>query len=174
VDVGAYEVDGWTEDVGVLDERAWDFGRADGPSVAGCAELGADIVDEACQAFGGSVAVEHGFVACYDHLDEVPLVFAPLGERLDLRVGVAADAGFVDPDAENQFQTLLCGGCANVLGAVAVGGVEANRGEAFGFDGGDVSGDSVGGLAVAVAGVGGVAEGPLVAVRNDGAVGGGG
>lgn len=108
-----------------------------------------------------------------DHFDDVPFVGAPFGQDVELLVGFGADAGFVNPDSEDELEALLGGGFADVLGAVAVGGVQADGGEAFGFDAGDVGGDGVGGFALAVACVGGVAEGPLVAVGRDGAVGAG-
>jgi len=174
VDVCASVVDGGTKDVGVANESARDFRCAYGSVVAGCAEFGADVVDERGEAFGGSVAVEHCFVAGDDHFNEVPLVFAPLGQSLDLRVGVAANAGFVDPDAENQFQALLGGGGADILGSIAVSGIQPDGSEALGLDTSDVRSDGVGSLAVPVAGIWSVAESPFVAVGGDGAVGSGG
>lgn len=171
VDVGGDDVDHGADGVPVLLDGAQGLGRGDGPAVAGGGELGLDLGDERRELRGGGVAVEDGFVTGDDHLDEVPVAGTPLRQVGDLLVGVAANAGTVNEDAEEHLHAVSLAGGADVLWSRAVGGVEAHRGEALASNGRHVAGDLVGGLARPVVGVRSVGHGPLVAVRRDAASG---
>ncbi len=73
------------------------------------------------------------------------------------------DAGLGDKDADDHLEAIgfACG--TNVLETRAVGGIDADRGEAFAGDDLDVGHHFAGSLARAAVFIWGVGDGPLVA-----------
>ena len=172
VDVAADDVDDGAEGGEVVVEDVHGLGGGDGACVAGAAERGFDLRDEGGERGPAAEVVEDGLVADDDHLD-LRVVAREVGRDVgDLAFG-GADAGAGDVDAQHEFEAVGGGGGADVGQAVAVGGVDADGGEAFGRDGGHVGGDVGLRFAGAGRGVGAVGHAPLGAAL-DGSRGAGG
>lgn len=137
VDVGGGDVDDGAEGGGVLLEHGHGFGGGDGAGIARGGQGGFGLGDESGEAVRRAVVVEDGFVADDDHFDRAVVALGPGCDGADL-FGRDGEAGRGDEDAEHEFEVVGGGGGADGAEAGAVGAVQADGGEAFGGDGGDV------------------------------------
>lgn len=154
VDVGGHDIDDLAHkglNVLLL-PSADDIGGRVGTRVVG--KLALDVGDEVDQLLGGAVAVVQGLVSDSHELNEIPL--APLLESGNLSVDIGGAVGaavLADEDTDDHLHAVLLAGVANERQGVTVGRVHAERREAGGGDGGDISVDDIGSLALAILGV---------------------
>ena len=162
VDVRGEDVDDGAEQrgVGFHLQHVERLGGGDGAGVAGGLEGAFRRGDELCELRGGAEVVEDGFVADDDHFHGGVVAVGPRRDVPDLLRG-GAGAGLGDVDPQDEFEVVGLGGGAGVLEAAAVGAVEADGGEAFRGDEGDVDLDGLLVFASAAVGVGRVGHAPL-------------
>ena len=142
-------------------------GEGDILGETGVQELSAHVIDVGGKFFGGRASVEQALVSNNDHGDRV--LGCVLDEGLDLVLGSRGEGAFTgrEEDAEDDLDAvrLACGN--NVVENTAVSAIHADGGESQTGDLCNVALDFTGRLAVTVGGVGGVGDGPLVALGHD-------
>ena len=148
VDVGGEDVDDGAEDAALLLDDVHGFGGGDVAVEAGGIEGRLGGADKGREFRHAGVVVEDGFVADDDHFDGRPITRGPVDDLGDLGL-CGGDAGVGDVDAEDELDVVLLGGRANVLESVAVGRVDADGGESFAGDEGNVGEDGGGVFALA-------------------------
>lgn len=134
--------------------------------VAGGGEGGFGAGDEGREVRGGAVAVEDGFVADDDQVNDVPL--RPVGDGGDLFLGLGETAG-VDEYTGDHLQAGDFAGVTDVLESGAIGAVDADGFESSGFDGGHVDHDLGFAQAGPAGSVWGVDHTPLLAAASNAA-----
>lgn len=153
VDVGTDDIDDVAEGLGDLRALVDVEGLGNGVRAGVAAELALDGLDELLELGGSAKTVHDGLVTHDDEVDAVPVGPLADGINLLLDVGSVVRAAGLDEDTDDHLEAVLLASRADGVEGTAVGGVDADSGEAGILDGDDVLLNGTSAHAVTVGGV---------------------
>lgn len=164
LDLGGEDVDDVAERATVLLPSGDGLGGGDGGSEAGGGPLGLDGSDVRGEGTGVSAVARDILVADNEHGDAV--LGGAADDGLQLLVGTLGAGGScgIEEDAVDDLHAVLLRSRDDVLENTAVGAVDTDGNVAEAGDLANVGGNLRLGLAVTALGVGGVGDGPLLAI----------